>query len=60
MNKYDSPCKDCNDRVLGCHSTCTKYKEFKEFRNKVSKARLEYKTICEGAYVSRVRSFTNK
>ena len=23
-------CKDCKDRVLGCHSNCIKYKEFQE------------------------------
>ena len=25
-----APCKDCTDRILGCHSLCNKYKEFKE------------------------------
>ena len=24
------PCKDCPDRVLYCHTTCPKYKEFAE------------------------------
>lgn len=23
-----APCKDCPDRVLGCHSECAKYQEF--------------------------------
>lgn len=32
-----SPCKDCEDRVLYCHSTCEKYAEFKK----------ERKAICE-------------
>lgn len=25
-----APCKGCSDRVLHCHSTCTKYKQYKE------------------------------
>lgn len=24
---YLYPCQDCSDRVVGCHSTCQKYKE---------------------------------
>lgn len=24
-----SPCHGCKDRVLGCHDTCDKYKEFR-------------------------------
>lgn len=24
------PCKDCTDRVLHCHSTCERYKQYKE------------------------------
>lgn len=26
----EAPCYKCSDRKLGCHSTCDKYKEFKE------------------------------
>lgn len=25
-----SPCKECPDRFLGCHSTCKRYLTFKE------------------------------
>lgn len=31
------PCKDCVDRSVGCHSTCKKYKQFKEDHEKVRK-----------------------
>ena len=24
-----SPCKDCSDRVVGCHSSCDKYKQYR-------------------------------
>lgn len=28
--KYQSPCKDCEKRYLGCHDHCEEYKKFKE------------------------------
>lgn len=29
MNEIKCACKNCNDRKLGCHATCEKYKEYK-------------------------------
>lgn len=26
---YAYPCKECTDRVVGCHGTCQKYKDAK-------------------------------
>jgi hypothetical protein len=34
-----APCKDCPERVLGCHSTCEKYIAFREERDKMLAAR---------------------
>lgn len=28
--QIDSPCKDCKSRLLGCHSNCEKYRNYKE------------------------------
>ena len=43
MSKPVSPCKDCERRQLGCHSTCADYIAFdrakKEHNAKVSEAR---------------------
>lgn len=39
MVKY--PCKDCNDRHVGCHSECDKYNEKKEENDKRKKAMYE-------------------
>lgn len=25
-----APCKDCEDRFVGCHSTCTEYQKYKK------------------------------
>lgn len=30
MTIIDSPCKDCKERYLCCHSKCEKYIEYKE------------------------------
>lgn len=30
MTTINSPCKDCKNRYLGCHSECEKYIEYKE------------------------------
>lgn len=29
-----APCKDCSERILGCHATCEKYKEFQQWNEK--------------------------
>ena len=34
-----APCKGCEKRVLGCHSTCPDYLEFKAKCEKVRQAR---------------------
>lgn len=31
------PCKDCEDRCVGCHSICERYKEFVSEYEKVKK-----------------------
>lgn len=41
----NAPCKDCPDRVVSCHSTCTKYLEYREQRDADNEARR--KAICE-------------
>lgn len=39
MGRKISPCKDCEERVLGCHSTCEKYQEFNAYMEEQRKAR---------------------
>lgn len=36
MIKPDSPCRDCERRVVGCHSTCEEFKAF-EIENETYK-----------------------
>lgn len=33
------PCKDCEDRELGCHSKCKKYQEYTEKMKEIHKAK---------------------
>ena len=33
-----APCKDCPDRVIGCHSHCEKYAEYKRVNNEYNKS----------------------
>lgn len=47
-----APCKDCPDRYVGCHSKCTKYKEFRSnldnLNNKLKEAkRLQKASYCD-------------
>ena len=37
-----SPCKDCQDRKVGCHSVCEKYKAFQESREVALKNKRAY------------------
>lgn len=36
-NHVSSPCKDCVDREIGCHSTCEKYINFQREREAYNK-----------------------
>ena len=38
----NSPCLDCTDRVLGCHSSCERYREFGQELERVAKQREKY------------------
>lgn len=35
------PCRYCEARCLGCHSTCEKYKEYDEERKEIRKERMK-------------------
>lgn len=33
----NAPCMNCNERIIGCHSTCKKYEQFKNESNAIKK-----------------------
>lgn len=39
-----SPCKDCDDRCIGCHTTCGDYAEYKQ---ELERRRTEVKAESE-------------
>lgn len=49
-----TPCRECDDRQVGCHINCEKYKEFKDELEKISKAKTKYK---QTTYFARARSW---
>ena len=46
-----APCKECKDRILGCHSTCKKYlsyrKELNNYNAMVKNEKLLEKALTE-------------
>lgn len=38
-----SPCQDCTERRVGCHSKCLKYKEFRKKNSELKKKILNSK-----------------
>lgn len=43
----NAPCLWCEDRVVGCHSTCPRYKEFNENMEKIRQQRLDLLKLNE-------------
>ena len=39
MKKVNAPCKDCESRFLGCHSTCERYNDFKKYREELKRVK---------------------
>jgi len=56
--KKNSVCKDCNDRHIGCHSSCEKYisetEEIKKEKNKMWKSQNIDRAVT-GLEVRRIR-----
>jgi hypothetical protein len=47
-----TPCKDCSDRFLGCHSKCNKYGEWKQSEQKIKELKVAEKRKNEIFYGS--------
>ena len=50
------PCKDCKDRALGCHTTCTKYIDWKASHDVEMEALREYVMLESSVEESKARS----
>ena len=49
------PCLNCQDRVLGCHSTCLEYLEFRRERDELLEKKQQEKPFWRGHEVSNSR-----
>lgn len=49
LMKVNAPCKDCEKRQVGCHSTCEPYIKFAQERKEMNEAKV--KEIEEGYYL---------
>ena len=58
------PCRDCKDRVIGCHSTCDKYLDYTEYLAKVRRGRNRekqfYEYLAENQFKSTRGRYSNK
>ena len=58
-----APCKDCVNRVVGCHSACDQYKKFanerKEYVRKVNAYRRKEREYMEVKQTSIYKSLRN-
>lgn len=51
MGKPQGPCRNCTERSQGCHSSCGKYKEYKEKLKEFNRA--VYRAQAANAYGGR-------
>jgi hypothetical protein len=49
-----SPCKDCPDRLVSCHSNCEDYKEYQAENNRLVQERGERSNV-ESAFLDHLR-----
>lgn len=58
-NRLHSPCKDCPDRVVGCHGKCEKYKAYRVEVDNLYRLRAE-KNYAHDPMTGYLRTRTDK
>lgn len=53
MAAVEAPCKDCQDRAVGCHITCDRYLSFRQAKAELEKAKAEGREIS--SYVGQIK-----
>lgn len=46
------PCKGCDERQIGCHSTCERYKAFRAALNEQNAKRAEIRSVDDAKAMS--------
>ena len=58
--KLKSPCHNCENRKIGCHGSCDKYKEYRQKYDALNEKEKKDKMVTHGAdHISRI-SFNNQ
>lgn len=52
MKKYSS-CLNCENRYLGCHSNCEKYKEYKQYLDVIKINKKKENLFRQGIYLNK-------
>lgn len=55
----DSPCRNCNDRFVGCHSVCELYEQFIKYCNDIA-AKREVNNLINIGYFNHSKSKRHK
>ena len=50
LHNVPSPCRDCNNRCVGCHGKCSGYAEFKNTLNEVTEKRITAERLEKECY----------
>ena len=53
-----SPCKDCPNRVLGCHSRCQSYQAYNKANMERNDKRVSYDLIMSDNEIQRLKTKT--
>lgn len=59
INFSDTPCRNCKDRRVGCHTTCQKYKVIQEYSRRERKGR-DLDKIYAGDYENDTKRRTHE
>ncbi len=58
FNRYhtgrECPCRDCQNRAIGCHTNCDEYVNWKKNHESILAKRFEQKKINDTLYVNQV------
>ena len=54
--RNDNPCRDCTERIIGCHSTCNRYSEWsaehKRQKDEIRRKRDEHNAVNNYSYAA--------
>ena len=55
-----TPCRNCDNRKVGCHITCLSYKEFREKLEKANKKKQKDREVMNALIAKKARNEKSK